>query len=77
MAANPPAEKNAEAIQLIDKALALPSRQGKAMGKVYHHGLPVSYTAEYAFHFPDRWNVRIILNPTGAKIPLTTVHDKP
>jgi len=86
LAAEPPADKKAEAIQLIDKALkalggaektlALPARQGKAMGRFYRSGVPVPCAAEYAFHFPDRWYVRITLDPTGAKIPQTTVYDK-
>ena len=86
LAADPPADKKAEAIQLIDKALkaqggdektlGLPAFQGKSMGKVYRSGIPVPYAAEYAFHFPDRCNMRLILDPTGAKIPLTIVLDK-
>jgi hypothetical protein len=84
--AEPPADKKAEAIRLIDKALealggdektlALPVRQGKAVGRLYRSGAPVPYEAEYAFHFPDRWNVRLTLDPTGAKTPWTIVHDK-
>jgi hypothetical protein len=79
-------DKKAEAIRLIDKALealggeektlALPAFQGKSKGKLYRSGFPLPYTAEYAFHFPDRCNWRLTFDPTGAKIPITIVHDK-
>jgi hypothetical protein len=36
----------------------------------------VPYAAEIAFHYPDRCNFRLTVDPTGAKIPLTIVHDK-
>ncbi len=80
------ADNKAEAIQLINKALqarggdektlALPAFQSKSTGKVYRSGVPVPYAAEIAFHYPDRCNFRLTLDPTGAKIPLTIVHDK-
>jgi hypothetical protein len=86
LAADPPPDKKAEAIQLIaralqalggdEKTLALPARQGKAMGKAYRFGVPVPCTAEYAFHFPDRWNVRFTLDLTGLKLLSTIVYDK-
>jgi hypothetical protein len=79
-------DKKAEAIQLIDKALAarggdektlaLPAFQGKSTGKLYGSGVAVPYGAEIAFHYPDRCNFQLTLDPTGARIPLTIVYDK-
>jgi hypothetical protein len=37
---------------------------------------PVPYAAEIAFHYPDRCNFRLILDPAGKRIPLTIVYDK-
>jgi hypothetical protein len=79
-------DKKAEAIQLIDKALAarggdektlaLPAFQAKSTGKLYRSSVVVPYEAEIAFHYPDRCSFRLTLDPTGAKIPLTIVYDK-
>lgn len=86
LAADSPADRKAEAIQLIDKALevrggdektlGLPAFQCKSTGKLYRSGVVVPYTAEIAFHYPDRCNFRLTLDPTGLKVPLTIVHDK-
>ena len=79
-------DKKAEAIRLIDKALAarggdektlaLPAFLGKSTGKLYRSGVVVPYASEIAFHYPDRCSFRLTLDPTGAKIPLTIVYDK-
>jgi len=85
LAAEPPADKKAEAIRLIDKAiqargdektLALPAFQSKSTGKLYRSGSVVPYAAEIAFHYPDRCHFRFTLDPTRAKISLTIVYDK-
>src|SRR5215813_3879756 len=86
LAADPPADKKAEAIQVIDRALAarggdektlaLPAFQAKSTGKLYRSGIVVPYEAEIAFHYPDRCNFRLTLDPVGSKIPLTIVYDK-